>query len=246
MLSRLISRFPFAYVCNGTASRIVLTFLSYPFPLVEPLAPVDGLRMVSVKEIGATKAYTIGRRGTYKDHVDLYFIIAKHHVSLGEIIVMAERKFRHEFNSRPLRSNCFMNDVWDYEIDFLKRRVAADEMTDFFRDKIRTVPYRIRVRRKSNRYKASLCLASSMPVRSNNSRYIRIKRVTAPTFFAFKKLRFWVVLYPEEPELTPPRVPESLGSGNEKTAPKDAVGCIMDAQPVRQNGNPLPDVARFL
>jgi hypothetical protein len=37
---------------------VKLTLLSYPFPIVEPLVSWEGLRMLSVKEIGATKAYT--------------------------------------------------------------------------------------------------------------------------------------------------------------------------------------------
>src|ERR1700733_12862036 len=58
--------------------NVKMTFLSYPFPVIEPLVP-GAVRMLSVKEIGATKAYTIGRRGTYKDYVDLYFIVAHQH-----------------------------------------------------------------------------------------------------------------------------------------------------------------------
>ena len=118
--------------------QVKMTFLSYPFPLVEPLVSAGGLRMLSVKEIGATKAYTIGRRGTYKDYVDLYFIIAEHHASLEEIIAMAEQKFGHEFNSRLFTEQLlFMDDVRDYRIDFLKLPVTPAGITAFFRDKIR-------------------------------------------------------------------------------------------------------------
>jgi hypothetical protein len=122
-------------------SSVKLTFLSYPFPLIEPFVSVEGLRMLSVKEIGATKAYTIGRRGTYKDYVDLYFIIAEHHASLDEIMAMAEKKFRHEFNSRLFAEQLlFLDDVQDYDIDFLKQPIAAADITEFFRDRIRELP----------------------------------------------------------------------------------------------------------
>jgi Nucleotidyl transferase AbiEii toxin, Type IV TA system len=121
--------------------QVKMTFLSYPFPLIEPLVLVDRLPMLSVKEIAATKAYTIGRRGTYKDYVDLYFIIAEHHASLEEIIAMAERKFGHEFNSRLFTEQLlFMDDVHDYKIDFLKLPVAPAGIAAFFRDKIRKLP----------------------------------------------------------------------------------------------------------
>ena len=123
--------------------QVKMTFLSYPFPLVQPQVSVDGVRMLSVAEIGATKAYTIGRRGTYKDYVDLYFIISEHHASLEEIIAMAERKFRHEFNSRLFTEQLlFMDDVLDYKIDFLKLPVAQEAITTFFRDRIRELPLR--------------------------------------------------------------------------------------------------------
>ncbi len=121
--------------------KVKMTFLSYPFPIIEPLVSVDGLPLLSVKEIGATKAYTIGRRGTYKDYVDLYFTIAEHHASLEDIISIAERKFGQDFNSRLFMEQLlFMDDVSDYDIDFLKTPVTAVAITAFFRDKIGELP----------------------------------------------------------------------------------------------------------
>ena len=116
---------------------VKMTFLSYPFPLIEQLVWVGGLRMLSIKEIGATKAYTIGRRGTFKDYVDLYFIIAEHHASLEEIITMAERKFGPDFNSRLFTEQLlFMDDVHDHHIDFLTLPVTPEAITAFFKQKI--------------------------------------------------------------------------------------------------------------
>ena len=121
---------------------VKMTFLSYPFPLVEQLISVGGVRMLSIKEIGVTKAYTIGRRGTFKDYVDLYFIIAENHASLEEIITMAERKFGREFNSRLFTEQLlFMDDVRDHHVDFLKLSVPPEGITAFFREKIKELPF---------------------------------------------------------------------------------------------------------
>ena len=118
--------------------QVKITFLSYPFPIVEPFVLADRLPMLPVKEIGATKAYTIGRRGTYKDYVDLYFIIAEKHASLQEIITLAEQKFGREFNSRLFTEQLlFMDDVRNHKIDFLKVPVTPAGIAAFFRDKIR-------------------------------------------------------------------------------------------------------------
>jgi hypothetical protein len=116
---------------------VKMTFLSYPFPVIEPLVAAEGVRMLGVKEIGATKAYTIGRRGTYKDYVDLYFILAEGHTSLNEIIALADRKFRRDFNSRLfIEQLLFMDDIRDYQIDFLKLPVAPEGVLAFFREEI--------------------------------------------------------------------------------------------------------------
>ncbi len=122
------------------AGSVKVTFLSYPFPVIEPLVS-HGLRMLSVKEIGATKAYTIGRRGTYKDYVDLYFIVAGHHASLQEIIALAERKFGSVFNSRLFTEQLlFMDDLRDYQIDFLKDPITDGDIIDFFEEQIQELP----------------------------------------------------------------------------------------------------------
>ena len=75
--------------------------------LPELLVSWDGLRMLSVKEIGAKKACTIGRRGTYKDYVDLYFVVAEHHASLADIISMAEQSSAASLTRGSSPSNCF-------------------------------------------------------------------------------------------------------------------------------------------
>ena len=51
------SRLTSAATASGNQQgQVKITFLSYPFPLIEPLVSMGGLRMLSVKEIGSTKA----------------------------------------------------------------------------------------------------------------------------------------------------------------------------------------------
>jgi predicted nucleotidyltransferase component of viral defense system len=120
---------------------VKLTFLSYPFPLIIPLISMSGLSLLSVKEIGATKAYTIGRRGTYKDYVDLYFILAERHATLAEIIALADQKFGQAFNSRLFTEQLlFLDDVRDYQVEFLKAPVGPKDITAFFKDEIQELP----------------------------------------------------------------------------------------------------------
>ena len=117
---------------------VKVSFLRYPFPAREPLVVYEGVRLLSVPEIAATKAYTIGRRGAYKDYVDLYFIIAENYATLPEIIASAEEKFGFDFNSRLfLEQLVYVADLDDAEIQFLKPLVTPRELVAFFEERIR-------------------------------------------------------------------------------------------------------------
>src|SRR3984893_9654839 len=116
---------------------VKLTFLKYPFPVIEPLTTVAGLQLLSVKEIAATKAYTIGRRGALKDYVDLYCTMEERHASLADIIALAEQKFAAEFNSRLfLEQLVFLDDIEDADIVFLRAPVGREDLSTFFRARI--------------------------------------------------------------------------------------------------------------
>ena len=121
--------------------NVKITFLKYPFLAIEDLVVLDGIPTLSVKEIAATKAYAIGRRGTFKDYIDLYFIISENYASLKETVDLADKKFAHEFNSRLfLEQLIFMDDISEIEIKFLKDTVSQKTILDFFTEQIKVFP----------------------------------------------------------------------------------------------------------
>jgi hypothetical protein len=118
--------------------EVKITFLTYPFPPLDPFVVYERLLLLSVRDIAATKAYTIGRRGSFKDYVDLYFILSENHVTLADIINGAEIKFGVEFNSRLfLEQLVFLDDVEDTNIQFLKAPVTPNDLASFFEKTIR-------------------------------------------------------------------------------------------------------------
>jgi len=115
-----------------------VTFLCYPFPVMFDLINYEGIQLLSIKEIAATKAYTIGRRGSLKDYVDVYFIISEGHCSLSKIIENAEKKYGSEFNARLfLEQLIYLEDLEDESIVFLKEKIAKDSLTEFFTKGVR-------------------------------------------------------------------------------------------------------------
>jgi len=119
---------------------IKTTFLRYPFPPILEIVSYEGVKLLSIKEIAATKAYTIGRRGSYKDYVDLYFILSEGHASLDETIELAERKYGTEINPRLfLEQLIYLGDVKDIEVLFLKKPTSKKEIESFFEEEVRKV-----------------------------------------------------------------------------------------------------------
>lgn len=117
-----------------------ISFIKYPFPLIFGLIEYQAIKLLSIKEIAATKAYTINRRGSFKDYVDLFFIILEKHSSLEEIIEIAEKKYRNEFNSRLfLEQLVYLDDIEDTKIEFLKDRVDKNRIKNFFEEKIKEI-----------------------------------------------------------------------------------------------------------
>lgn len=77
-----------------------VSFIAYPFPLIEPLVPGEkintnlaGINLASPKEIALMKAYAIGRRPTYRDYIDLYFLLKTNTVTIEYILDKATQKF---------------------------------------------------------------------------------------------------------------------------------------------------------
>ncbi|MBS3788824.1 nucleotidyl transferase AbiEii/AbiGii toxin family protein [Candidatus Bipolaricaulota bacterium] len=115
-----------------------VTFLRYPFPVVGKQKNYEGVSLLEAKEIAATKAYTIGRRGSYKDYVDLYFCLRGEYTTIKEIIDIASQKYGEKFNARLfLEQLVYYEDIEASEIKYLKEEVQVDELESFFGKKIR-------------------------------------------------------------------------------------------------------------
>jgi hypothetical protein len=119
---------------------VKITFLQYPFPLLLPLANVGNLPVLSVPEIAVTKAYTLGRRGAYKDYVDLYFCLAERLVTLEQIIELAAKKYGDAFSDRLfLEQLVYWEDIEETGILFLKPKVVKSELIRFFESSIKRI-----------------------------------------------------------------------------------------------------------
>lgn len=80
-------------------------------------------------EFAAKKALAISQRGTYRDYVDIYFLLKEGHVTIERIFAIAQKKYPKEFNERLfLEQLLYMDDVRDVPVDFLRDPVDRQQI----------------------------------------------------------------------------------------------------------------------
>jgi len=117
---------------NLILSDVKFTFFEYPFPVKPEIKFEEYIKMPSLLDLAAMKAYALGRRSKWKDYVDLYFIL-KNHYSVKQIAERADEIFGQLFSEKLFRAQlCFFKDI-DYaeEVEYLIQAVSDAEVKDF-------------------------------------------------------------------------------------------------------------------
>jgi hypothetical protein len=76
---------------NAKINTIEVTHFIYKYPLIEPLVKTDYLNIASKIDIAAMKLIALVQRGTYRDFIDMYFLIKE--LSLKTILLKTREKF---------------------------------------------------------------------------------------------------------------------------------------------------------
>lgn len=143
-VKRIFKEFEIETIINHSEQLSVIVkktkidFVKYNFPPLLDLLEFKEVKFLSVPEIAATKAFTLGGRITFKDYIDLYFILKEKFVSLERIITICEKKYKNEFISRLfLEQLISLEEVKETPIEFLKKPVSKEKMAKFFEEEIK-------------------------------------------------------------------------------------------------------------
>ena len=119
-------------------SGLKLTLVSYPYLPLYPLVETDSLPLFRLADLASNKAYTVGRRGVWRDYIDLYFLLHEKTVSLEQIINESLKRFGHEFfPKRFLEQLIYTAGLGEMEIDFLRDKIGPNEMVNFFENEVK-------------------------------------------------------------------------------------------------------------
>lgn len=104
--------------------------MAHKYPLVEDLETVEGIRMVSLKDIGAMKLNAIYNNGTrLKDFVDVYALLEI--FSLQELIQASEKKYSENNISMVKNALLHHEDIYfTVPIDYIDQNVEWSLIVD--------------------------------------------------------------------------------------------------------------------
>lgn len=120
-----------------TVEGVEVTFVFHPYkPLQKPIL-TSSIAVFHLDDLTANKAYTIGRRGAWRDYVDLFFLLKRKHYSLTRIIDLAKEKFTAEFNEKLfLEQLTYFADIAIVETVFLKETYSVDQIKVFLEKEV--------------------------------------------------------------------------------------------------------------
>jgi len=97
---------------NGATNGVKISFFQYPYPLISAKIKYgQNIYLAGIPDIAVMKMEAIAGRGSYKDFIDVYFILQDY--SLEDILGFVKRKFSNiDYNeTHLLKSLTYFEDV---------------------------------------------------------------------------------------------------------------------------------------
>jgi len=118
--------------------EIRLSFLRYPYALVNAPIEENSMKIASVEDIGCMKLSAIVSRAAWKDYVDAYFILRK--ISLGSLLEVASRKMADLDRNLILKSLVYFADIAQDPIIFKRGSdVSKSEVENFLNEQVKAL-----------------------------------------------------------------------------------------------------------
>lgn len=124
---------------NGALNGVKISFFKYPYPLMSPKSRYKkNIFLAGIPDIAAMKMEAIGSRGSYKDFIDVYFLLQKY--SLEELLGFVRKKFANvDYNeAHLLKTLTYFEDAKGTPKPKLIKQVSWRQVTGTIRRNVKT------------------------------------------------------------------------------------------------------------
>lgn len=118
-------------------NRVEVHFVNYWYKRLEDTVSTDSISLASVEDIAADKAHTIGRRGRWRDYIDIFYLLKREIFSLQELIDLAKEKFNGEFAGHLfLQQLTYFEDIEDFKVELVEDNHTVEEIREYLKEKV--------------------------------------------------------------------------------------------------------------
>jgi predicted nucleotidyltransferase component of viral defense system len=124
----------------GFVGKTKFSLFFYDYPLLEKPKEFLGINIASLKDISAMKIAAICDRGTKRDFIDLYFILAKEKtVTLKEALCLFDEKFKllRQNQTHILKSLTYFDDAEGTKVPKMLKSADWKEVKKFFEREVK-------------------------------------------------------------------------------------------------------------
>ncbi|MBI5123336.1 nucleotidyl transferase AbiEii/AbiGii toxin family protein [Candidatus Roizmanbacteria bacterium] len=121
-----------------TKEGVDISFVFHPYkPLYKPIQ-TNSIPTFVLDDLAANKAFTIGRRGVWRDYIDIFFFLKRNKYSIKDLIRLAERKFSGEFSEKLfLGQLTYFDDIKIVPTVFLKEKYSDEEIKNYLQSQVK-------------------------------------------------------------------------------------------------------------
>jgi len=118
--------------------EVKLSFVYFPFKPLGGVKATESLSIFDVRDLVANKAYAVGRRGVWRDYVDLGWCLKQGLVSLEQVIDDSKKKFGELFSKRLfLEQLVYFNDLEDVAVEWVSEGMTVSEVKKFLAEEVK-------------------------------------------------------------------------------------------------------------
>jgi predicted nucleotidyltransferase component of viral defense system len=94
---------------KNSGNNVKIDLIRYAYPLLKPVAEIDGIRLLEIEDIIPMKLSAVAARGSKKDFYDIYFLLK--HYTLEEMFGFFDRKFDDMNKFHIIKSLAYFDDA---------------------------------------------------------------------------------------------------------------------------------------
>lgn len=115
-----------------TPEGVKVDLVHHPYAPLHKTVKSEPISLFNIADIASNKAYTIGRRATCRDYVDLFFLLKNNYISLKKVITDAKKRFGGEFNEKLfLEQLVYFDDLQIVHVEFLQEKYTEPEIKNY-------------------------------------------------------------------------------------------------------------------